>query len=314
MTAPFLSLAAELKAKAALAPADILSLRRICWPDGRIDPAEAEAIFDLNEGLKSADREWVDFFVEAMSDYVVRQAAPAGYVDDAKASWLIARIDQDGRVDSLSELELLVKILEAATNAPDSLKAYALAQIEAAVLTGAGPTRGGDALDPGSVNAAEARLLRRILFAQAGDGPACISRAEADLMFRIKDLTLDAANAPEWDKLFVQAVGNHLMAYNSYRPLARDEAARLEAFVDDNQPHIGGFFRRMAAAGLSGFSAVAAPDRPASDREALEAAARAIAPGEADWLIARLDARPEIDRLEAALLAFVAEESGQTLG
>ena len=141
MTAPFLSLAAELKAKAAITPADILSLRRICWPDGRIDPAEAEAIFDLNEGLRSADPEWVDFFVEAMSDYVVRQAAPAGYVDDAKADWLIARIDGDGRVDSLCELELLVKILEAATNAPDSLKAYALAQIEAAVLTGAGPTR-----------------------------------------------------------------------------------------------------------------------------------------------------------------------------
>ena len=83
MTAPFLSLAAELKAKAALAPSDILSLRRIAWPDGRIDPAEAEAIFDLHEGLKSADREWVVFFVEAMSDYVVRQTKPAGYVDEA---------------------------------------------------------------------------------------------------------------------------------------------------------------------------------------------------------------------------------------
>ena len=254
MTAPFLSLAAELKAKAALAPADILSLRRIAWPDGRIDPAEAEAIFDLNDAVRSADREWLDFFVEAMNDYVVRQTAPAGYVDEAKAQWLIARIDRDGRVDSLGELELLVKILEDATNAPASLKSYALSQIETAVLTGSGPTRGGDALDPGSVNAAEAGLLRRILFAQAGDGPACVSRAEADMLFRIKDLSLGAANAPEWDKFFVQAVGNHLMAYNSYRPLARDEAARLDAFVGDNQASVGGFFRRMAAAGLSGFS------------------------------------------------------------
>ncbi|MGQ0659863.1 hypothetical protein [Sphingosinicella sp.] len=313
MTAPFLSLAAELKAKAALAPADILSLRRICWPDGRVDPAEAEAIFDLNEGLKSANREWVEFFVEAMSDYVVHQAAPAGYVDDAKARWLIARIDQDGRVDSLGELELLVKVLEDATNVPDGLKDYALSQIEAAVLTGAGPTRDGEALEPGSVNAAEARLLRRILFAQAGDGPACISRAEADMLFRIKDLSLGAVNAPEWDKLFVQAVGNHLMAYNSYRPLARDEAARLEAFVDDNQPHIGGFFRRMAAAGLSGFSAAAAAGPSEPDRAALQAAARAIDPAEADWLRARLAAQPDLDPLEAALLSFIAEESGQRL-
>ena len=309
MTAPFLSLAAELKAKAALAPTDILALRRIAWPDGRIDPAEAEAIFDLNDALHPSDREWVDFFVEAMGDYVVRQSAPAGYVDEAKAEWLTARIDRDGRVDSLGELELLVKVLETATQVPERLKDYALAQIEAAVLTGAGPTRDGSALDPGSVNAAEAMLLRRILFAQAGDGPASISRAEADMLFRIKDLSLGAANAPEWDRLFVQAVGNHLMAYNGYRPLAREEAVRLEAFVSDNQPSIGRFFGRMAAAVLSGFSSAAPETCP--DHEALQMAARAIEPAEAAWLKERLAA--ELDPLETALLDFIAEESGQKL-
>jgi len=313
MTAPFLTLAAELKAKAALAPADILSLRRTAWPDGHIDPAEADAIFDLNDALKSTDREWVDFFVEAMSGYVVHQTAPTGYVDDANAHWLIARIDHDGRVDSLGELELLVKILEDATNAPDSLKSYALSQIEAAVLTGAGPTRGGDTLDPGCVNAIEAKLLRRMLFAQAGDGPACVSRAEADMLYRIKDMSPGAANAPDWDKLFVQAVGNHLMAYNSYQPLARDEAARLEAFVDDNQPSVGGFFRRMAASGLSGFRHGADAGASKPDHEALETSARAIAPEEAAWLRERLAAQPGHDKLELALLAFIADESGQRL-
>lgn len=312
MTAPFLALAADLKARAALAPDDVLSLRQNAWPDGKIDPAEAEAIFDLNEALKSAESEWVDFFVAALSNYVVHQTAPAGYVDEAKAGWLMARIDRDGRVDSRAELELLVKILEVSTAVPESLQRYALAQIEAVVLTGAGPTRGG-ALDPGSVNATEAQLLRRILFAQAGDGPACTSRAEADMLFRIKDVSLGAANAPEWEKLFVQAVGNHLMAYNSYRPLARDEAARREAFVADNQPSIGGFFRRMASAGLSGFSSASASSAAQPDHDALQAEARAINPAEAAWLKERLAAQPGHDPLEVALLSFIADESGQTL-
>ena len=71
---------------------------------------------------QSPPREWVDFFVEAIDAYVVHQQAPVGYVDDAKADWLIDRIDSDGRVDSLGELELLVKILEDATNVPEALK------------------------------------------------------------------------------------------------------------------------------------------------------------------------------------------------
>ena len=73
-------------------------------------------------------------------DRICRQSsAPRGYVSEENAAWLIARIDHDGRVDTLSELELLVKVLETALNAPASLKDYALRQIEDAVLSGTGP-------------------------------------------------------------------------------------------------------------------------------------------------------------------------------
>ena len=102
MTAPMLDLTTQLKAKAAITADDTLALRRIVWRDGAIDPAEAEAIFDLNTAIKATSREWVDFFVEAMKQYVVHQQAPVGYVDDAKAAWLMARIDSDGWVDSLA--------------------------------------------------------------------------------------------------------------------------------------------------------------------------------------------------------------------
>ena len=93
-----------------------------------------------------------------------------------------------------------------------------------------------------------------MLFAQASDGPGLISTAEADMLFRLKDATLDAANAPEWTTFFVQAVGNHLMAHSDYHPLSRDRAAQLEDFMNDTHVSIGGFFGRMLAAGpMSGF-------------------------------------------------------------
>ena len=314
MNAQIPDLAAELKAKATINAEDTLAMRRIAWPDGWIDAAEAEAIFDLNGAVRGSSREWVDFFVEAMNQYVVHQQAPQGYVDDAKAEWLMTRIDKDGRVESLGELELLVKILEDATNVPEALKSYALAQIEAVVLTGTGPTRDGGSLDAGSISAAEVTLLRRLLFAQAGDGPAAVSRAEAEMLFRIKDASLSAVNAPDWQRLFVQAVGNHLMAHSDYRPLAREEAARLDAFMNDTHVGIGGFFGRMADAGLSsGFRALFGTRAATIDHDAAVAADRAIAPAELAWLKAKIQADNGLDPLEKALLAFVAEESGQTI-
>ena len=306
MTAPNFDLDARLNSKAAITAEDTLAMRRLVWPDGKIDPGEAEAIFDLNTAVQGSSREWVDFFVEAISVYVVHQQAPEGYVDEAKAAWLMAKIDSDGQVESLGELELLVKILEDATNVPESLKSYALKQIETIVLTGTGPTRDGGSLDASSINATEVKLLRRMLFAQAGDGPGSISRAEAEMLFRIKDATLGASNAPEWKTLFVQAVGNHLMAHTDYHPISRDRAAQLDTFMNDTHSSVIGFLGRMNP--VQGFGEVFGKHETV-DRDAAVAADRAIDPAETAWLNAEIDADNQRDPLEEALLAFIADES-----
>ena len=313
MTAPISDLAAAVKASATITADDLLTIRRAVWPDGKIDPAEAEAIFDVNASVKGASQDWIDFFAEAITTYLVRQQAPIGYVDDAQADWLMTKIDADGRVDSLGELELLVKILEDATNVPERLKAYALKQIEQVVLSGTGPTRDGGSLDPGSINATEVKLLRRMLFAQASDGPASISRPEAEMLFRIKDATLAAVNAPEWQTLFVQAVGNHLMAHDLYHPLAREQAARLDTFMNDTHSSVGGFLGRMFRSNpAEGFRDVFGK-QVVVDEDAAIAADQAIDSGEETWLKAEINADATLDPLEEALLAFVAEESGTTI-
>ena len=68
---------------------------------------------------------------------------------------------------------------------------------------------------PGRIDDAEVTLIRRLIFAPAGDGPAKVSAAEAEMLFRLKDATLGKDNSPEWKKLFVQGVANHLMAHRA---------------------------------------------------------------------------------------------------
>ena len=300
-------LAERLKAAGNISAEDTLALRREMWPDGRIALDEAELVFALNDSVGQAAREWTDFFVEALCDYVICQQAPKGYVDDAKAEWLVARISRDNKVESLGELELLVKVLETAAAVPASLKAFALAQIERVVIEGEGPTRDGGTLGTGVISASEVKLLRRMLFAQAGDGMG-VSEGEAEMLFRLKDATLKADNAPEWKTLFVQGVGNHLMAYQRYTPLEREEAARLDAFMGDSRERIGGFLGKMAQASVSGSGFRLTAGAKPVDHAAAEDAAHAVTPIEAAWLQGRLDADAAIDPLEQALLDFIAEE------
>ena len=119
---------------------------------------------------------------------------------------------------------------------------------------------------------------------------------------------------PGWKTLFVQAVGNHLMAYDSYRPLERDEAARLEAFVGDHRSSVLGFFARMGRAGpAAGVRDLLHPDREpsAADHDAAVHEAAAITGTEKAWLDAHVDADHRARPYEEALLAFIAEESGR---
>lgn len=313
MTMHFRDLAAQAVADGVIAPEEIQELRQLGWADGAMDPDEAESLFAANDALLEASRDWCDFFVEALSNFVVNTVEPSGYVDQEMADELISRIDRDGRVDSLAELELLVRVLERATSTPASLKTYALQQIEAAVEHGEGPTRNGELSSPG-INADEAVLLRRMIFAAGGDRPAAVSKAEAEMLFRLKDATLYEPNAPEWQTLFVQGVGNYLLGFGGSEPLSAERAGELEAFMSAEGAGIGGFLGRMARADVEDAfgSLLGGPEGQGTDWEGEAESAARLEPAEVDWLRDQLDADEELDDLEKALIAFIDEETGES--
>lgn len=317
MTYQFRALADQAMTDGTITSDEILGLRRDGWNDGRIEPAEAEALFALNDRLADRTPEWVDFFVEALAEFVLAGGSPRGFISEVQADWLIARIDRDGSVESMAELELLARLFDKAERVPEQLRAFALAQIEQIVLTGCGPTRDGGAVDGARITDAECRLLRRFLFSFAGDGPGAVSQAEAEMLFRIKNATLGAPNAAEWSKLFVQGVGNHLMAWQGYQALSDERAVALESFMNDNTPRIGAFFGRMAKADIGsgaarvlgfGRKGVTPGDASAAEHDAEVGAARKVTEPEDAWLQNQIDGDRQLDELEKALLRFIAEE------
>lgn len=310
MTINFPELARQAAADGAITAEEVLDLRRAAWPDGHIDQTEAEAILAINDVVASKSPEWIDFLVEAVGEYVLNSTEPKGYVADGTADWLIARLDRDGRLDSQAELELLVRVLEKALGTPDRLKDYALAQIERAVLTGEGPTRDGGTLSAGSITEAECRLLRRAIFASGGDRPAGVSRREAEMLFRLKDATLGADNAAEWQRLFVQGVGNYLQGWTGGYAISRDRAADLESFMNNTSSGFGSLFGRMSRLGAKDLRSAAQSllaDTPARDYAGEAGTEAAITSSEQAWLDEKIGADGQIDPLEEALLAFLAE-------
>jgi hypothetical protein len=208
-----------------------------------------------------------------------------------------------------------VRLAERALSVPQDLRVFAITQIQHAALTGVGPTRSGGSLEKGNVTKAEADLLRRLLFANGSERPSGISRSEAELLYRIKDATLGANNAPEWKQLFVQGVGNYLAGFTSYEAVSRERAAELEAFMNDSRSSLGGFARRMGKSFLrDNFYDVVADalgkKEHGPDLDARAAEARGVDVTEQTWLEGQIDENGQVDEYDQALLDFLAEESG----
>ena len=312
MSFQFDNLARSVAADGRVTADEVLALRQLGWGDGMMTREEAEAIFAINREVSGQDAVWVDFFVEAVSEFVLNGTEPRGMCNEAEARWLMEAIDRDGRLETMAELETLVRILEKARNVPDSLKHYALTQIEHAVLHGQGPTRDGGTLSATHVSTAECALLRRMIFASGGHGPAAVSRFEAEMLFRIKDATLEAANALEWPRLFVDGVTNYLRGFwAANAQLSHDRMKELEGFLADDSVSIGRFMGKVAREAprvANHFGKVFGRKAAEADYTGRAIEGEIVTQAEREWLDGQIGADGQLDPLEQALLERIEAE------
>ena len=310
---------AEILDRKRIADADVKLLRAEVFGDGVVSRKEADLLFALDTGCTDKCAAWTEFFVEALVDFVVHQETPRGYISAENAQWLVRAISRDELVDTVTEMEALIRALEAAQSSPETLSAFALKQVAHAVLDGTGPLARGGELHPGIIGEAEVATLRRILYAFGGDGAIAITRAEAEVLFELNDRSAEADNHPSWSDLFVKAVTNYLMCASGYAAPTREEALRRETFLDNADISVGGFFNRMVS---GGFGAVLAAYKRVEGlenayREANAAKAHAASQAEpvdgveARWLAERIGRDGTVHDNEMALLRFLRAESPQ---
>jgi hypothetical protein len=307
---------AEIKARGSIKDADVLKLRRSYYDDGIISTEEADIIFALNDACPVQDPAWADCFVETITDYVVEQAEPRGYLTTENAQWLVERIGRDGHVDTKTELDLLVNVLDKARWAPQSLVRFALEQVKHAVVGGTGPLRAGKQLECGAVSEADVELLRRILCAAASDGSIAITQMEAEALFAIDEATADGDNAPSWTDLFVKAIANCVMSASGYAAPPREVALAREAWLERRGDLSLDAILSGMSAGLegmfSGYSEQTPEERAIArlTQQKVEIITHEpVTSVKAEWLAERLGRDGRLTPNERALLAFLRTES-----
>ena len=328
----------EISSRGSIRDSDVTAMRRAFNEDGAISTSEAEALLSLNSACRVTDPTWSPFFIEALTDYIVHQSEPDGYIVVDKADWLLARISRDGHIATNTELELLINVIDRARWSPPSLAAFALAQVRDAVISGIGVTRAGQMLKPGMIGQNEIDLVRRVLYAFASDGSIAVTRAEAEVLIAINKALAHGKSSPAWTELFVKAVGASVLAGLGHHIPPREEALRIEVWAKDAdargasalladamvagedgssaRERIGKFLGCMVAGGAgsvwSTFRMQSSEERALArlERQRLEIVTQErIDDAECQWLIDSLGKDGRLDANEIELLSFLQRES-----
>jgi len=306
-----------IRERGAISANDVFAMRQAVYGGtSNISKIQAQEIIILNRTLAVQDPDWFDFYVGAITEYIVEQSEPRGYITFQNAEWLITELDNDGQVQTARDMELIANVLDKARWSPNTLVQFALDQVKRTVLAGEGQTKNGNELERAVIGEAEVELLRRILFAFGGDGNIAITKAEAEILFELNENTSEEDNHPSWSDLFAKSIANYVMASSGYRVPGRETALRRENWLNDTDENPRDFIKRTVSGGLTGiwkaYNEQSHEERNLAhlEKQKIEIiTAEAITEEEAGWLVERIMRDGELLANEKALLAFIRDQS-----
>jgi hypothetical protein len=287
---------------------DIARLRGFVAESSKIDEETAVSLIQLNQ-TEGSTPGWDAFFIDTISEYVICDMAPIGYVSHENAQWLINQISENGLVPKANSIDLLICVLERGICVPPELSAFTLSQVAQAIATGTGPLRPANTLSAkGVVGGQDVDMLNRILLAFGNFGEVAITRAEAEVLLDINDVTSEAHNDPAWSDLFIKSITNLLMAASGYSVPARAKALLREPWQHAVSDSVSNFLVQMLSNLLTSYRAPSTQDYWEARNTTwveLPENSKLVTQDEASWLAGRIGRDGKLHENEKELLTFL---------
>lgn len=311
----------DLKEAGQITEDDVGALRRGVLKDGIVSWDEARTVVALHSACPDRADAWDQFYVDALTDFLVWSAEPKKYVDEVKARFIREAILEDGQVESAAELALLVNVVHWAASCPEDLVELAIAAVHDSVLNpdeaayGAGRRRN-------QIDDIDVALIRKVIFAGASGGGFTVSRWEAEMLLSLHDATRQSHNSDEWRDLFVKGVANYLVFPHGAPevPNAEEFAARDECLAErrgvgkvmlDVIKNVGSlnYAQVWREADVFGTRQALRRERLQAQRMADAFRREGIDEAEAAWVLDWLATDGELHPAERALLNFIADNA-----
>ncbi len=212
---------------------DIEALRAVISGQAALDQSSMDDLFRIHALCHLKPVAWSDLFIDAVTEFLVNEAQPIGYLTADQVRYLMERLERNGRLETRTEFDLILNIIATARWAPESLAATALNAVLAAIELGKGVARGNYESMPATLSSRDVALIRAILMDFGGDERRPLTRTELEVLIHIDECIGQGLRSTDWIELYVKAVANAILAASGYAVPVRSIA--LSNCVGDAQ-------------------------------------------------------------------------------
>jgi hypothetical protein len=193
--------ASVIAGKHRIVPDDILLLRLHMFPNGLTSPFDANQLLAIHKSCPEKCPDWENWFVETMTAYIVFHSWPQHSLDDINVDWMIGMFSHDGIIETTTELELVLHVIEVSRAVPEGLTVFALKQLHHALLNDNGAYSVMRANKRRGLGCGDINYLYRILRGACYDGKMVLAAREIAVLEEIGQTVAEDINHPAWRHL-----------------------------------------------------------------------------------------------------------------
>ena len=189
---------------------DLKRLRRALQRSGPLDQAEVRALFAMHRTRSAADGFWIEFFIDALSEFFLSREGDRIFLEPAAEQMLIDAIGDDRPVIDPGHRRLSLRLHLRMTDPSERYQRLVLDMMRHHLLHDRTRLLVDLPRSPGTVDPVDLQLIRKLVLGAGAQDPGPISRVAAGFLLDIDEAPLTITDEATWKTFLLQVLSRHL--------------------------------------------------------------------------------------------------------
>ena len=202
---------------------DLHALRRQLYRSLPLRDEQAERIFAAHQEMPAKDERWLEFFLEALTDYFLAQRGDRVDLTGPAEDQLLKLVGGRSPITDLGHRQLILRIFFRSTEVSERYRGLVLDMAHHHLMHDDRRLLADLPRQAGTIDIVDLQLIRRLVFGAGGQYACSVDRATANFLLDLDQPSFTMIDQEAWRHLYVKGMSIHLVGSTSLEDHVRSE-------------------------------------------------------------------------------------------